>query len=319
MEWDTIFEASFHHISRQNFAVLSENPTKTVLSVMGLDSVALMNIKAANVAKWTLISNVLQKLVTFVFNTLLVRKTHPSIFGVAAVQLELLLSTLLFLSREGVRLAVMKESSSTKNDRQNLVNISWLPAVMLMAVGGCVTGYMVTNVLPDDSQNHSSVSIIVVFLYCAGALLECFSEPWINMYQVNMLVAPKARAEGIESALRTDLEWYAQDLDTRLDNQIAKEQNYQVANNARCDTIEASATLEAKHDTDMAQEVADRKTAVAGVQSQIDHLLDASPAHRELDQLSEIVSKFSVDGSDYASRLNDLEAVVASLVEQLTE
>ena len=128
----------------------------------------------------------------------------------------------------------------------------------------------------------------------------------------------KARAEGIESALRTDLEWYMQDLDTRLDNQIAKEQNYEVANNARCDTIEASATaLEAKHDTEMAQEVADRKTAVAGVQSQIDHLLDASPAH--LDQLSEIVSKFSVDGSDYASRLNDLEAIVSALVEQLTE
>jgi hypothetical protein len=44
---------------------------------------------------------VVQKVITFIFNNLIVRQTNPQIFGVAAVQLELLLSTMLFLSREG--------------------------------------------------------------------------------------------------------------------------------------------------------------------------------------------------------------------------
>jgi len=43
----------------------------------------------------------IQKVITFTFNNLIVRQTNPQIFGVAAVQLELLLSTMLFLSREG--------------------------------------------------------------------------------------------------------------------------------------------------------------------------------------------------------------------------
>ena len=52
-----------------------------------------------------------QKIITFLLNSALVRRTHPGIFGVAAVQLELLLSTLLFFSREGVRLALLREES----------------------------------------------------------------------------------------------------------------------------------------------------------------------------------------------------------------
>lgn len=53
-------------------------------------------------------ASLLQRLATFVMNQCLMRAVGPAIFGIAAVQLELLLSTLLFLGREGIRLATLK-------------------------------------------------------------------------------------------------------------------------------------------------------------------------------------------------------------------
>ena len=45
-----------------------------------------------------MVGTAVQKIITFALNSMLVRRTHPGIFGVAAVQLELWLSTLLFSS-----------------------------------------------------------------------------------------------------------------------------------------------------------------------------------------------------------------------------
>src|ERR1700760_982345 len=73
---------------------------------------------------------------TFVLNQALVRLATPQTFGTATVQFELLLSTPLFLSREGVRTALLRQqksaspsSSSSSSSSPNLVhNISLLPA-----------------------------------------------------------------------------------------------------------------------------------------------------------------------------------------------
>lgn len=50
---------------------------------------------------------------TFILNQALVRLVSPQVFGTAAIQFELLLSTILFLSREGVRNALLRASSSS--------------------------------------------------------------------------------------------------------------------------------------------------------------------------------------------------------------
>lgn len=48
------------------------------------------------------------RLLTFVLNQALVRLASPQVFGTAAIQFELLLSTILFLSREGCRQALLR-------------------------------------------------------------------------------------------------------------------------------------------------------------------------------------------------------------------
>ncbi|KIM26738.1 hypothetical protein M408DRAFT_180306 [Serendipita vermifera MAFF 305830] len=59
---------------------------------------------------------VLTRLVTFFLNQILVRLSTPQVFGTAAIQFELLLSTILFLSREGVRLALLRSSTDEKKE-----------------------------------------------------------------------------------------------------------------------------------------------------------------------------------------------------------
>jgi len=54
------------------------------------------------------------RLLTFVLNQVLVRTTPPAVFGAANVQLELVLSTVLSLSRDGVRAIMMRHRESLR-------------------------------------------------------------------------------------------------------------------------------------------------------------------------------------------------------------
>jgi len=130
--------------------------------------------------------NACQKAVSFTLNQLLIRWTSPTVFGLASIQLELLLSTLLFLSREGVRLALLREAVTTLDQRQRFVNLSWVPALVLCAMSSIVLLWQ---------HLYSQSAGAVVAMYCLGALAESLGEPWVNAYQNSSLVAPKMQAE----------------------------------------------------------------------------------------------------------------------------
>ena len=49
--------------------------------------------------RYIMFSNIFQRACTFCLNQIMVRSSGPEIFGLASVELELLLSTLLYLSR----------------------------------------------------------------------------------------------------------------------------------------------------------------------------------------------------------------------------
>ena len=75
-------------------------------------------------AKWFMIVNIVQRVITFVLNQSMISWTSPEVFGIAAISLELLLSSLLFLSREGIRLACIREKIVTVDERKRIVNVS---------------------------------------------------------------------------------------------------------------------------------------------------------------------------------------------------
>ncbi|PVF94844.1 Rft-1-domain-containing protein [Serendipita vermifera] len=61
---------------------------------------------------------ILTRVVTFLLNQALVRLSTPQVFGTASIQFELLLSTILFISREGVRLALLRSPGSEEKSEE---------------------------------------------------------------------------------------------------------------------------------------------------------------------------------------------------------
>lgn len=113
------------------------------------------------------------RLVTFVLNQLLVRTTSPAVFGAANVQLELVLSIVLALARDGVRATVMR-----RRDQQSSVhNLALLPVVIGSVLAVSVGWGYVAYLAPDALRAQGSALPVSVALYCLGAMLELVSEP----------------------------------------------------------------------------------------------------------------------------------------------
>src|SRR5579871_5739926 len=63
---------------------------------------------SARGASYLILLQLFTRVLTFTFNQLVLRHTTPAIFGFATIQLELLSNTILFVSREGFRIALQR-------------------------------------------------------------------------------------------------------------------------------------------------------------------------------------------------------------------
>lgn len=143
-------------------------------------------------AKYIVLVNILQKLISFGLTQCLLRITSPDIFGRAAVQLELFLSTLLFLSREGIRLSLLREhitaneSAAQDNELklQQFINTSWFPTIILSII-----------ILLGTIFSPTSNDKLLYVLYGFGAIIEAMGEPWVNINMNAGNLSPKLKAE----------------------------------------------------------------------------------------------------------------------------
>lgn len=146
------------------------------------------------------------RLVTFALNQLLVRTTSPAVFGAANVQLELVLSIVLALARDGVRATVMR-----RRDKLNSVhNLALLPVATGSVLAGGVGWVYVRYLAPEALLAQGSALHVSVALYCLGAVLELLSEPLhthalaLSGY-VRVRVAMEASAVLVRAALAVAL------------------------------------------------------------------------------------------------------------------
>jgi len=139
--------------------------------------------------RWGALMSICQKLTSFVLNQLLIHRTNPEVVGMASIELELLLSTLLFLSREGIRLALLRQTVETSAQIQQFVNLSWTPCFVVMLLGLILHYFL--------SGSGGKIPTAVFTLYCVGATLEAVGEPWVNMYQNCAMMLPKMQAESV--------------------------------------------------------------------------------------------------------------------------
>lgn len=133
------------------------------------------------------------RLFTSFLNQALFRLASPKAFGTAAIQFELILSTILFLSREGVRNAILRSNTTTSaaggeapektwNAEEEAytkqLNLTFLPILLGVPLSllTCLV-YLKTASAEVHNQPHLSLAVGV---YAVAALVELASEPMHN-------------------------------------------------------------------------------------------------------------------------------------------
>lgn len=123
------------------------------------------------------------RLVTFVLNQGLVRLASPQAYGTAAVQFELLISTILFLSREGIRNSLLRVwpqqiQPSSAVLAAKCANLAALPFILgLPTTVVTVALYIFAAGETTANQPHFHLALLT---YATAAVTELLSEPMHN-------------------------------------------------------------------------------------------------------------------------------------------
>ncbi|KAI0034726.1 Rft-1-domain-containing protein [Vararia minispora EC-137] len=146
-------------------------------------------------ASYLVLLQLFSRICTFILNQILVRLASPQTFGTASIQFELLLSTILFLSREGVRNAVLRSAPGKASQGQLVTNISLLPVVFGIPAS-CIFSiiYITTSPAATRSQPYFVPSVAT---YAVAAAIELASEPLYIRAQNDFRFDVRVRAEGI--------------------------------------------------------------------------------------------------------------------------
>lgn len=150
--------------------------------------------ESKTVARGTLLSIGL-RLLSFVLSQLTVRFVSAGVLGQASIPLELLLSTALFVGREGFRLALTKAEVRNGDPRDaRITNVSWLtvPVGALLAVVAAFVHLHQCGQNEDTTLDYKLAGM----LYCLAAFVESLAEPLVIQCLQQLDVATKAKAEG---------------------------------------------------------------------------------------------------------------------------
>ena len=153
------------------------------------------------------------RLTTFILNQALVRLATPQTYGTVSIQLEPVLNTILFLSRDGFRNALLRaddvggkerrrESKDKDRDRElRLSNVALLPIYLGVPVTlVTITAYYMSA---SEAVKAQPCFTPVVVLYALAALVELISEP-MHIRSVQALdPRTRVRAEGAAVIVRT--------------------------------------------------------------------------------------------------------------------
>ncbi|KIJ69625.1 hypothetical protein HYDPIDRAFT_124274 [Hydnomerulius pinastri MD-312] len=151
------------------------------------------------------------RLFTFVLNQGLVRLASPQAYGTVAIQFELLMSTILFLSREGVRNSLLRvwpqqgtgEKAPKPLQTAQCANLATLPALIgLPTTLLTIALYASSASEAARSQPHFHLAL---FIYAVAAVGELLSEPMHNRAMGEVRTGIRVRAEGLGISAKTIL------------------------------------------------------------------------------------------------------------------
>ncbi|CAO3568191.1 unnamed protein product [Mortierella alpina] len=182
-------------------------------------------------ASYLVLLQFVSRMLTFTLNQVLLRFTSAETLGIASVQLELLLNTILFLSREGVRCAAIrvsddisienpdmtepKDAASASGSKKNaevkpgsaayklqkFVNMVYAP----IPVGALMTCIAVAYYLSQVGQSSEGLFPgyrLSIYLYGLSALIELLAEPMFMVAQYKLWFKTRVSVEGIAVIVR---------------------------------------------------------------------------------------------------------------------
>ncbi|KAI8337691.1 Rft protein-domain-containing protein [Chlamydoabsidia padenii] len=186
-------------------------------------------------ASYLILLQLVSRMLTFILHQIVLRYTTAETFGIASVKLELLLSTILFISREGYRCALVRggdtlktpdskdinsltkhQSDATptttlgssllcdqtaKGQEQKVTNISYLPTVLGLLTTCLACGYYL-NTIDETVASIYPYYRISVALFGAAAMIELCVEPLFIMALNRMYFQLRVSVEGVAVVLR---------------------------------------------------------------------------------------------------------------------
>ena len=165
------------------------------------------------------IMTLIMKIVSFGCTQWMIRYIDPETLGRVNIQLELLLTTVLFISREGFRLSLTKDvttissSSTTGVNNANVtttINNNWNVAWLTIPVTTLVSGYALylhlwivlspsSPYIAKGDQDYLYAGII----YCVASWIEGCAEPAVLYSLRRMDITTRVSAEGLATIVKT--------------------------------------------------------------------------------------------------------------------
>ncbi|KAF9435683.1 Oligosaccharide translocation protein rft1 [Entomortierella beljakovae] len=214
----TLRQRSVPSSSKHSDSIPNENNNGKLKSTGQASSILSSSVQGAS---YLVLLQFVSRMLTFSLNQVLLRYTKAETLGIASVQLELLLNTILFLSREGVRCAAIRvsddpeeavEPESEYNDNksvstatlkpgseaykiQKLVNMVYAPIPVGALMTCLVVGFFLSHV-DDESESKFPGYRLSIYLYGLSALIELLSEPMFMVAQYRLWFRTRVSVEG---------------------------------------------------------------------------------------------------------------------------
>ncbi|EFJ18768.1 hypothetical protein SELMODRAFT_444350 [Selaginella moellendorffii] len=149
-------------------------------------------------------SQIATRIISFVFNVLVTRRLSPGDYGYS-LQFQLLITTILFLSREGFRRGCLRSNNEGENDKDGgtaefakVASVAWLtvPAGIATSIASCAIVVLWKRVEVSRAYERA------VIIYGCAAVFEILSEPFYIIAQNLCLVRLRVVIETSASLVR---------------------------------------------------------------------------------------------------------------------
>lgn len=141
------------------------------------------------------------RLITFTLNNFITRYLSPEIIGLTALKLELYVSSILFLSREWVRLVSLRYPQAKIEDCESCTKLSYLPLPFGVFFSFILTFIYLLNYPPLEISITDYAKCIII--YGISALIELLSEPIYNVLTSCNLIKERVVSELLSSFCRS--------------------------------------------------------------------------------------------------------------------